>query len=556
MAGQYTRYAKVEQVKLPRSSFDMSFSHKTTIDGNKLYPVYLQEVVPGDTFKTRMHGFVRLATPLAPTMDNAYVTSHFFFVPHRLVWDDFRKMMGEDFDPENPEYFKVPLMTLQGYTSQDNVEEFMKLLDIFGLPVYSENQWKASALPMRGYRQIWNDWFRDQNLQEKLSLTSHGDDTDKRLYDILPRGKRHDYFTSALPWPQKGEAIQVPFQGQAELVPSGDGVPSFLIDGKTTQNLVTDGQIDPINNVGTNGVGAGVMSWDDPALSVDITNSQGFSINDLRVAFQFQRMLERDARSGTRYTELLASHFGVVNHDLSHRAEFLGGGRSRINIRAVEQTAPGPDGDASDVGDLGAYGTAVMNGHGFTKSFSEHGYIFGIVSVTGDISYQQGLARHFTRHTKYDFYWPALAHIGEQIVWNHEIFCDGTDGYPGYEEVFTTLDGEVQDPFQQFMQNEEVRTSNEGVFGYQERFAEMRSNNNMVTGHFRSDHEASLDIWHYADDYASLPSLNSEWIESATPFERTLKVQTGPQFIADFYFKSQGARVMPLYGTPGNIDRF
>lgn len=541
--GQYTRYAKVEQVKMPRSSFDMSFSHKTTMDGNKLYPVYLQEVIPGDTFKTRMHGFVRLATPLAPTMDNAYVTSHFFFVPHRLVWPEFRKMMGEDFDPDNPEYFKVPL---QEYTGGSFDEQNDGLLDVLGIPVYCSGRIQFSKLPVWGFRQIWNDWYRDQNLQNPIPL-------DGQTYPgrLLLRGKRHDYFTSCLPWPQKGDAIQVPFSGQAELVPSGDGVPSFLIDGKTSQNLVTEGSLDPINNVGTNGVGAGVMSWDNPALSVDITNSQGFSINDLRVAFQFQRMLERDSRSGTRYTELLASHFGVVNHDLSHRAEFLGGGRSRISIRAVEQTAEGAD---SDVGDLGAYGTAVMNGHGFTKSFSEHGYIFGIVSVTGDISYQQGLPRHFTRHTKYDFYWPSLAHIGEQIVWNHEIFATTTDGYPGYEEVLTGTEGNIIDPFQTFMQMED--TGGEGVFGYQERFAEMRSNNNMVTGAFRSDHPESLDIWHYADDYENLPSLNSQWINSATPFDRTLKVQTGPQFIADFYFKSQAARVMPLYGTPGNIDRF
>lgn len=562
----YTRFSKVPQANVQRSTFDLSHSHKTTFNGSQgeIVPIGLFEVLPGDTFKCDVTGFVRLATPLKPVMDNAYLDVFWFFVPNRIVWDgstrpwsgteatapdgSFAEMMGQDYDPQNPVHYQVPKKSLSASESGDNLCE--SVLDYYGLPIYfakddtsGDGQLQFSNLPFWGYREIFWHWFRDENLQlEGIQKYTIGDSL------LLPRGKRHDYFTGCLPWPQKGEPTSIPILGTGSIETTGTG-PTFYTD--------TPGIGFPIKNESGDMVADGFQSdgdlkWVDPGLEVSLSEVSSISINDLRTAIAFQQLLEADARGGTRFNEIIQSHFGITNPDARlQRSEFLGGGSSRINIRQVEQTAPDTD---SSVGDLGAYGTCVLKGNRIVKSFTEHGYIHCLVNVRADLSYQQGIPRHFLRDSKYDFFWPMLQNIGDMVVWDLEIFTDerGTNGFPGYA-VPIAKDNGYEDPFKNWMeQNPDPSIAGVGgVFGYQERWAEYRYHPNMITGKFRSDYSQSLDIWHLAEDFASLPALNSEFIASNPPMERVLTVTDESEFIGDFYFKMQATRPMSLFGVPG-----
>jgi len=511
-------FSKVPRAEIPRSSFDRSHGLKTTFDSGYLVPIYCDEALPGDTFSLNMTGFGRLATPLHPFMDNVFLNTFFFAIPYRLVWDNWQRFMGEQPDPDSSVDFLVPQMISPagGYTEGSIFDHFALPTKVAGIA--------HSCLPLRAYNLVWNEWFRDQNLQDSLTVPK-GDGPDlPASYVLQRRGKRHDYFTSSLPWPQKGPGVDIPLGTTAPIISAGDGLPTFGSGPFPLQNMV-DG------SVATNPqqMSSFDLTWGDPKLAVDLSDATAATINQLRQAFQVQKLYERDARGGTRYTEIIRAHFNVVSPDARlQRPEYLGGGQSPINLYPVAQTS----GTASETGysdtpqgNLSAYGTTVFHGHGFSKSFTEHCIIIGVASVRADLNYQQGLNRMWSRRTKFDFYWPALSMIGEQAVLNREIYAQGT-------------------------------ADDDLAWGYQERFAEYRYKPSQITGLMRSNATLSLDTWHLAQDFTSLPHLDAAFIQDAPPMERVLAVQDEPQLIFDSYFKLRCARPMPLYGVPGLIDHF
>lgn len=526
-------FAQVPKAEIPRSSFNRSHGLKTTFDAGYLVPVFWDEVLPGDTFNLKMHAFARMATQLKPVMDNMFLDSFFFFVPWRIIWDNFKKFMGEQANPADSVAFNIPQMT--GPAGNGILSG--SLSDYFGLPVGKASVVFNSFLH-RSYNLIWNSWFRDENMQNSVTVdTGDGPDTYTN-YVLLKRGKRHDYFTSALPWPQKFAAISIPLGTSATVKASASqlltGAQQAVTlrkssDGSTLSNNVglSSGGASGIENSGTALTGTGPAYISN--LYADLNGATAATINSLRQAFQLQKLLERDARGGTRYPELLMAHFGVTDpqHYVLERPVYLGGGSTPINVNPVAGTNQVGTG-ATAAGNLTGMATASASGHGFTKSFTEHGFIIGLVSVRADLTYQQGLDRMFSRRTRYDTYFPSLCMIGEQSILNQEIYCnmDANDAL---------------------------------VFGYQERYAEYRYKPSKITGLFRSNVSAgstSIDLWHLAQNFTALPTLGDTFIKETPPVSRVVAVTTEPQFLFDSYFDLTCARPMPVYGVPGLIDHF
>ncbi|AXH74003.1 MAG: major capsid protein [Microviridae sp.] len=534
------QFAMVPSADIPRSSFNIQKALKTTFDGGYLVPVFCEEILPGDTFNVSATMFARLSTPLFPIMDNLHLDSFWFFVPNRLTWGNFRKFMGEQANPADSISFTIPQQVTPagGYAINS-------LQDYFGLPTVGQvaggSTVSHSALPLRGYNLIYNEWFRDENLQNSVTVdTGDGPDTVAN-YVLLRRGKRHDYFTGALPWPQKGASVSIPigtsatvktqttelFTGaQAGLKIRGAAAGATLT---ATQALGT-GAAPPIVGHSSNASHTDAGAWYPTNLYADLSTATATTINQLRQSFQIQKLLERDARGGTRYTELVRAHFGVVSPDARlQRPEYLGGGSTPINVSPVPQTsATGITGGSTPVGNLAAIGTGLSQIHGFTQSFTEHGYVIGLVSVRADLTYQQGLRRHWSRSTRYDFYFPAFAMLGEQSILNKEIY----------------VRGDANDSL---------------VFGYQERWAELRYMPSELTGLFRSTAAGTIDPWHLAQKFTALPTLNASFIQETPPIDRVLAVgagANGKQFIMDCFFNVEAARPLPMYSVPGMIDHF
>jgi hypothetical protein len=528
------QFSKAPQVKVPRSTFNRSKGHKLTFDAGYLVPVFLDEALPGDTFKLRTTALCRLATPTTPIMDNIYLDLHFFACPNRLLWNNWKKFCGEQDNPSDSIAYTIPTApatTGTGYAI-GSLHDYMTLPT--GIQDYSHNN-----LPLRMYNRTYNEWYRDENLIDSVTVDLDDGPDDSADYTLLKRGKRHDYFTSCLPWPQKGDnAVTIGLSGNAPVTGIG------LLDGQSFSG--PSGNVWETDASATTTYAAyqhlGTGSWygkgestgvvgaaRTPQIYADLSSATGVLINDLRESVQIQRFLEKDARGGTRYNELILSHFGVQAPDYRlQRVEYLGGGSTPIVFNQIAQTSST---DATTPqGNLAAYATGVMKNVGFTKSFVEHSYIMGIASVRADLTYQQGLNKLFSRSTRYDFYYPVFAHLGEQAVLNKELYC--------------------QDPATGGSDPE-----NEQVFGYQERWAEYRYGQSTISGQFRSADPNTLDYWHLSQNFASLPVLDQTFIEETPPLDRVLAVTANaPQLLMDMYFDNKCTRPMPIYSVPGLMD--
>ncbi len=559
-------------VDLKRSTFDRSNTNKLTFDSGLLVPIFMEEVLPGDTFNIKYSYVIRMTTPLFPVMDTANLDVYFFFVPTRIVWDDFQKFMGENDNPwtTDQQEITVPrIIRTNNLTSNSYADG--TLADYLGIPInkplLSETE-GINALPFRAYAKIWNDWFRDQNTQRTIYYSTGSADSDYKnvistnetdsFYtnvqygrDCAPVNKYQDYFTSCLPSPQKGDPVRLPLTGNPDIILKttySDMDPNlklkfnrnfFKYDGgifegpQQSQNyfypLVMNNPGDVRIRQESSDTGAiynvDIDHLKMPKMVADMSTVTAATINELRQAFQVQRLLEKDARGGTRYIEIIRSHFGVISPDARlQRSEYLGGNRQPINLEQVLQTSS--TNSTSPLGQTGAFSLTSSKNDGFIKSFTEHGYIFGVCCVRVMHTYSYGLSRTWTRFRKYDYYWPTLANIGEQPIFKREIY------HSGYGQ-----------------------STNNDVFGYNEAWADYRYKLNEVHGKFRPNATGTLKSWTYTDTYNNAPTLNNQWMrENKSNVAQTLAIQNQPQFIADFYFKNIATRPMPVYSIPGLLD--
>lgn len=543
-------FAQNPQVGVSRSRFQRNSDNKTTFNTGDLIPIYLDEVLPGDTHEIDMACVMRMATPIFPVMDNAFCDFYFFFVPNRLLWEHWKEFMGENketaWTPKTE--YSIPQVTAPAEGWEEGT-----LADYLGLPTKVKGL-SVSALPGRAYGLIYNEWFRNQNvtqptLVEVTDATTTGKNDGSKTNDSaitlakpLKAAKVFDYYTGALPEPQKGEPITIPLSGNAPIktyldkemtkpatsIKKGDTYSSPWTWGGNEAGLIQSESSDArMRGATKSGYSFGNPVTQETSnfayIGADLGAVTAATINQLRQAFQIQKLLEKDARGGTRYREVLREHFGVISPDSRMQIpEYLGGYRLPINVSQVIQTSSTDN--TSPLGNTAALSVTTMNKPMFTKSFTEHGFIMGLAVVRTDQTYQQGIERMWSRTGRYDYYWPVLANIGEQAILNKEIYAQGS-----------TKDNEA--------------------FGYQEAWADYRYKPSKVTGLFRSNAQQSLDAWHYAQDYNALPTLSTAWMEQGeAEMKRTLAVQSQPDFIADFYFMNKTTRCMPVYSIPGLID--
>lgn len=510
---------KGPDVKIGRSQFNRGHGLKMTFDASYLYPIFLDEVLPGDTMTMKLNGFARIFSPLlSPIMDNIELESFFFFCPTRLLWDNWQFFNGEhDAAGAQDTSYTIPVIATGMTVNHDNVVNGHGLAAHLGLPegLTSAGVTGVSALPFRMYNRIFNEWFKDQNLADDRTMNTDNGPDAIGDYRIEKSAKKHDYFTSCLPYLQKGTAITASLVGTARLTTNLDvaGNVSVWAAGDTppaSRLLDTD--------AATLDVSASAGST--PGLYADLANpgTAGIDINTLRQSIAIQRLLERDARGGTRYVEIIKTQFGVTSPDYRlQRPEYLGGGKSFINVSPVANTSATA---SEDQAELRGVGTGVLSGHAWAKSFTEHGYLMGLIRARADLTYFQGLDRLWSRSTRYDFYIPALANLGEQSVLNKELFVSN------------------------------VLATDDAVFGYQERWAEYRMKHSRVVGVFNPDVTGALSQWHLAEDFSSLPSLNTTFMNDSTPMVRVTTVTTEPDFLLDMWFDYKCARPLPVYSVP------
>ncbi len=543
------------RIDLSRSTFDRSCSVKTSFNAGDIVPFFLEEVLPGDTFNVKTSKVVRMQTLLTPLMDNVYLDTYYFFVPNRLVWKHWKEFNGENTEsawiPETE--YQVPQITSPSSTGW----AVGTIADYFGIPTGVPNL-SVSALPFRAYALIMNEWFRDQNLCDPLVVpdddaTVAGVNTGTFVSDVAKGGKPyiackyHDYFTSCLPSPQKGPDVTIPVAtaGEYAVVPRSNTVPQNVLGTAMYHASIRDftqgqssGHFDISFDSRTGQQDKNRHSYAasntdkgypiiDNLWAVSTGEAQAATINQLRLAFQIQKLYERDARGGSRYIEILKSHFGVTSPDARlQRPEYLGGNRIPININQVIQQSGTGSGSSTPQGTVVGMSQTTDSHSDFIKSFTEHGFIIGVMVARYDHTYQQGLDRMWSRKDRFDYYWPVFANIGEQAVKNKEIYAQGNN------------------------QDDEV-------FGYQEAWADYRYKPNRVTGEMRSAYAQSLDVWHLADDYSQRPSLSDSWVrEDKTNIDRVLAVTSSNsnQFFADIYVQNRATRPMPMYSIPGLID--
>lgn len=530
-----SRFAMPPRSDVPRSAFDVAFYHKTTFDAAWLIPIYVEEILPGDSLRCRLTAFCRLSTPIVPVMDNLVMETFFFFVPYRLVWANWERFMGERASITDTTTFLVPQCTVPVLqTGYENLQDYMGIT----LNETAASSINVSALPFRAYYLIVNDWFRDEDLVNPLTVDT-GDGPDVTGYVLQVRMKRFDYFTSARPWPEK----QINFDVTGNIGPRYQGGPfTAMYQGIKSAIPVTGIGV----TAGTSAVAGGAqietgnrgLTWPNQFDGADVwIRSTAFDVpdvrvvvNDIRTGFMVQNMMEKNARGGSRYAEIVWEHFKVRSPDARlQRPEYLGGGKTFVTVNPIAQTsASGIAGTSTVLGEQAGIGYAVAQNHGFSHSFTEHGVILGLVNVRADLTYQNGIERMWFRRTQFDFYWPSLAHLGEQAIISAEIYADGS-------------------------------ANDAEVFGYQERWSEYKYKPNRVSGLFRSKDPTPLDMWHFADNFATRPALNAGFVQqSSVAIDRVLQVDSnnGAQFLFDGLFDLRWARPMPMYSIPGLGSRF